>query len=248
MAHEDARLALVSTLTERFGAEVSVQRENAVIPWANIPTVRAMTVHLGNVHRWVASIVEHRAPMPETDTSPDGDLAGWYADGREVVLEVLRATEPDQPCWILGDRRGTVAFWRRRMVYENVKHLIDVRASDGRGWRTAPELSPSDYAGGIDELFSEFLPRSRPTLPRLPAAIRLIASDVDREWCISPDWSVSTDRRTGAPEHSASLTAHAGDLALLVWERAVPGDRSRFRRQGHPEALRTFADAVLHPW
>lgn len=266
----DSTVALVARLTAAIGSEIERSDPRAAIAWTTLPDVESLVGHVGGVHRWVTEILRTRGPADE-DPRPDRfepDLMTWFDRGRSRLLAALIASPADTPCWIIGDRMGTTAFWRRRMVYENVKHLIDLRASGGRPWRVAAELTRDDYADGVDELFGEFLWRSRPNLQPLPAPLSLHATDTGQVWRISRSWAVSTTPAApGGGEPGADVNAdagaadvgeagvstrvhaRAGDLALAVWERADPlGDPERFQVEGDRAVAAAFRAAPIHPW
>jgi uncharacterized protein (TIGR03083 family) len=244
----DGRVELVARLTAAFGSEIDRRDPGAAIAWPALPTVRAMVAHVGIIHRWVTEIVRTGEPVPEGEVSPEAATRGWYEEGRSALLDALVAVPPEEPCWIIGGRVGTVAFWRRRMVFENVIHLMDVRASGGAPWEAAPELTAGDYADGIDELLTEFLPRSKPTLQPLPGAIVLAATDAPRSWRISGDWAIDAGAHAAGDE-SARLEARASDVALMLWERADPlQPGSRFRVEGSPATVVALRSASIHPW
>ena len=145
------------------------------------------------------------------------------------------------------DRVGTVAFWQRRMVFEDVKHLVDLRAAGGGRWLAAPELEPDDYADGIDELLTEFLPRSRPNLPLLPDTIVLHAADSAHSWQTNPDWTTPSD--AAAAGEPVKITARTSDLALMLWERAdLLEPDARVGIDGSRATLAALQCAPVHPW
>lgn len=248
---EDPTVALVARLTAAIGLEVGRRDPRAAIGWPTLPDVEALVRHLGGVHRWVAEVLRTRGPVAE-DSLPitlQPDLRSWYEHGRDALLSALVESPADTPCWIIGDRTGTASFWRRRMVHENAKHLIDLRASGGRPWRVAAELTPHDYADGVTELFDEFLWRSRATLQPLPGPLSLQAIDTGDLWWISRAWTVGTHPDEQETGPSTRVLARAGDLALAVWERADPlGDPVRFRIEGDRAVVAAFRAAPIHPW
>jgi len=130
----------------------------------------------------------------------------------------------------------------------NVKHLMDLRASGGI-WSAAEELDPEDYADGIDELLSVFLPRSRPKLAALPGEVALVATDTPRRWFVGPDWTVRISSGDSDEATAARIFARTGDLALMVWERADPlTDSRRFRVEGGLATAAAFSATSIHPW
>ena len=72
----------------------------------------------------------------------------------------------------------------------------------------------------------------------------MIATDIDRQWTITPSWEVS-DEASDEPA-GGRVRGTAGDLALLVWERADPFD-PRFSIDGDRAVVAAFADAPVHP-
>lgn len=247
---DDARIGLTAGLTEQFGVEIGLRDLRSPLPWPTLPDIASMIDHLGGVHRWAAQVLRTRGPVPEgrQRMPPGEDPRRWYERGRLLLLDAMTAVPPDEPCWIIGGRTGTAAFWRRRMVFENVKHLIDVRAAGGGHWQVAAELSPADYADGIDELFTEFLPRSRPRLPALPGALTLEATDTGDRWRIATGWTIGGDPEADDPD-SARIRATAGDLALAVWERADPlAEPGRFHIEGAHSTVAAFVSTSVHPW
>lgn len=78
----------------------------------------------------------------------------------------------------------------------------------------------------------------------------LRATNTNRAWRIDPDWTVTPDP-PDAPlaARAARVHAGAGDLALLVWERADPLRHGhRFRLEGASATVAAFAAAPVHPW
>ena len=240
----DRRIAVIDRVTSAFAEEIDRHDADAAIPWPLWPTVGAVIDHLGRNHQWAAEIVRTGEPVDRSTLSraPATGVRQWYDGCRGRLLSALAETPPDRPCWVVGGRNGgTAGVWARRMVFESVKHLIDVRASGGGTRHPAPELDAADYADGVDELFAEFLPRSRPTLEPLPGPLTLTATDVDRRWTIADDWRVTDEERDGT-----RVRASAGDIALLVWQRADPSD-PRFHVDGDAATVAAFAVAPVHP-
>jgi uncharacterized protein (TIGR03083 family) len=246
----DRRIGLVALLTAACSAEIAHRDPAATIPWVSLPTVAAMTVHLGEVHRWVTEIVRTSREPIEGDVRrgiPPESLHAWFEEGRTALLATLTAASPMTPCWVSGNRVGTVEYWGRRMVFENVKHLIDLRAAGGGTWAAAPEIGPDDYADGVDELVTEILPRTRPSLPPLPGTVDLHASDSSHSWRINPDWT--THPNTTDAGESVQVTARTSDLALMLWERAdLLETDEHIRIDGSRATLAALQSTSVHPW
>lgn len=243
---DDPRLDTVAELSAAIGREIDSRDPAAVIGWPELPDVAAMVDHLGFIHRWVTAVLLTGRAVPDAAVPVEhgSDVRGWYDEGRAALLRALSESAVDAPCWVLGSAPRVAGFWRRRMVFEHVKHLTDLRAAGGGAWTVAPELTPAQYADGIDELFEVMLPRSRSTLPTLAGPVALEATDTGDVWRIGADWSL-LDEVGGA----VRVLAPAGDLAMAVWERADPvREPVRFRIEGDREVAAAFFATSIHPW
>lgn len=238
----DGRLALVERLVDAVGVEAARLDPRAAIAWDPLPDVGSMVRHVGAVQRWVATVLRTGRPAPQADPGRVDDLVRWYRRGADDLLAALREVPPETPCWVLGGPDRTAASWRRRMVFEHAKHLIDLRAAGGGRWRPADELDAAAYADGIDELLQVFVPRASRTLPVLPGGVELVAADLERTWRIGSDWS------DGDVPVAARVTASAAHLALLLWERADPLRDEAFAVDGDRGAVAALAAARVHGW
>ena len=104
-------------------------------------TLHDLVEHLGGVHRWARQILLTGQRVDETPTAGDRDLAGWFAEGAEALLETLAAADPAAATWSFTADR-TAGFWRRRQALETVVHRWDAQQAAGE-----PE--------GIDPPFGE---------------------------------------------------------------------------------------------
>lgn len=239
------RSALLESVARAFGDEIERHDGAEPVAWSTWPDVTRLIGHLGGVHRWAAAVLRtgERTSQP-SDLPAPADARAWYLDGLDELLTALRGSRPDDPCWVITGTDRTAGFWWRRMVFETTKHLMDLRAAGGGTWRAAAELAPADYADGVDELVSVFLPRSRPALRPLPAPVRLVGTDTGRSWTFATDWHVGA----GTMPDAAEVRARTGDLALLVWQRADPfGRPERFALRGSEDAIAAFVGAEIHP-
>ena len=161
-------------------------------------------------------------------------------DARDELLAELE--RDDRECWVIGGGTGTTAFWRRRMVLESLKHLLDVRTPPSSSFAVAPELDAELASVGVDEFLQVFLARSRTSLDPLPGTVRLAATDVDRTWTLAPDWSLDDDT-----DVTATIEGSAAVLLLLLWERASALDEpDRFRIRGDAEIVRALESTPIH--
>ncbi|MCB0905534.1 MAG: maleylpyruvate isomerase family mycothiol-dependent enzyme [Nocardioidaceae bacterium] len=211
VAHEVAafRAGLERALTAPEGFDTAVA---SCLPW----TVRDLTVHLGEVQRWVVHAIDHGNPdAPTPEPVDDADLVAWFARGSEELLAHLDV-DPATPAWTFGPDK-VVGFWQRRQVHEHRIHRWDLEDALG----DASPLDPVVAHDGIDEVATMFWPRQlrlgRTEEP--PDALTILTSDTDGAWTVGPG------------EVSAALSGTAADIALALWHR-MPGDDPRLTWTG----------------
>ena len=230
------------TLSTLLVDEIEARRADDAVHSALWPTVGAVASHVVAVYRWVTTILRTGSPaQPAEFPLNDDTMTTELRDARaELLAELERA---DRECWVLGGHTGTTAFWRRRMVLETLKHLLDVRTSPDEQFAEPAELDVELAVDGIDEFLDVFLARSRATLAPLPGSVLLTATDARRSWRLASDWSLTDD-----DPPSVTIEARAGALLLMLWERANPLDEpERFRSVGDREVMRALLDAPIHP-
>ena len=205
------------------------------------PTVGAVAGHVTAIYRWVTEIVRTGAPADRSESPLDDDTKTTVLrDARTALLAELE--RDDRECWVIGGGTGTTAFWRRRMVLETLKHLLDVRTPPGSRFAVPPELDAALAADGVDEFLGVFLARSRASLDPLPGGVRLAATDIDRAWTLAPEWSLDSET-----DVAATIEATAAELLLLLWERASAlGEPDRFRVAGESTAAGALESAPIH--
>jgi uncharacterized protein (TIGR03083 family) len=183
-------------------------------------TLRDLVEHLGGVHRWATQIVRTREPQPEVEQAVT-DLAPWFAEGAQALIETLTAADPSDPCWsFTRDRR--VGFWHRRQALETSVHRWDAQRAIGE----PDPIDPSLAADGVAEVVQLMTPRqiALERIPPLPVTVLLHATDTGDD-CMLGD---------GRP--SAGVEASAETLLLLLWHRIDPGD-PRVRTTGDAEQV-----------
>jgi uncharacterized protein (TIGR03083 family) len=186
-----------AAVAKRFAAAVARANLRAPVPACPSWSAYDLVVHLGNTHAWAATIVETGAAAPEQDDGPRSRrpraVADWYASKAEDLFAVLRAVEPDAPCWNFVGRREMAGFWSRRQTHETGMHLIDLLQGPPPGRAgAAPELDapirPALAADGVAEVLEVFLPRmhTRGYAASLDAPLVLRCTDVDHAWTLTP--------------------------------------------------------------
>jgi uncharacterized protein (TIGR03083 family) len=194
-------------------------------------TIAKLIRHLGAAHRWAEAMVRDGATHPVDPRSLTLDLPedsaglpGWLAAGAEMLLESLRAIDPDRPMWAWGaDKRGR--FWSRRMLYETIMHRCDAELALGR----QPEIAPETASDGIDEFLINLphIALVRPDIADLRGtgeSLHVHCTDVDGEWLIQ----LNPDGLTCEYRHAKATTAVRGraiDLLLVLYRRVPPDDR-----------------------
>jgi uncharacterized protein (TIGR03083 family) len=180
------------------------------VAWCGDWRVSDLVEHLARVHHWAA------AQARSTREAPLGPgpfvLEDLYRECAVGLRDTLVGLGPDAiGSTLLG--RGPASFWRRRQLHETLVHLWDLRTAGGLGLDVRPEV----WADTVDEVVTVMQPRqvSRDRMPRLPSAIELTASDVDRMWRL--------DTADDGPA-VVQVRAPASVLALMLWGRRSPDD------------------------
>ncbi len=196
-----------------------------------------MVLHAGTTHRWATTLVTTSATgyvPPDLGVVPDtrDAIVDWFDEGADRLVEVLGATDPDDPVWSwAGDHHAR--FWARRMAHETAVHGWDASHAAG-----TDEPIPTDVAiDGIDEQLDNvpFMVAFRPQVASLRGSgesMHLHATDGEGEWLIR----LTADGIAVSREHvkgDVAARGTASNLMLFLVGR-VP-----------PDALEVFGDAML---
>ena len=209
---------------------------------APIPTcpdwrMRDLVLHVGGVHRWATGYVgDRRTEMWDVDlddivdTWPaDRDLIDWFREGHGRLGHTLASAPPDLDCFTFLAAPSPLAMWARRQAHETAMHRVDAESAGS----TITEFHPAFAADGVDELLSCFVTRPRPRrAPKVssPRSIHVHATDTGDDWHLQIGLEAIVTSRRGGPA-DCTITATAGDLYLLLWNRrsdagiSVDGDR-----------------------
>ncbi len=210
MAHD--WLPLLRLHTDRFAEIVSRADLDATVEHCPGWSVRDLAGHLGGVHQWAGHAVTHRSPSfvpttPASDAAPE-EVAAWYRHSAAGLLAVLDATPEDAPAWTLDPDDTAAGFWRRRQVHEAALHVWDLELALG---------TPTPYDAGLAwdgvlEVAHVMYPRQLRLgrVEPLPAALRLVATDIDGEVTIG----------AGEPVELVEVSETAEVLLRLLWHRA----------------------------
>ncbi len=140
----DQEIARVRSEGEALAHAAEAGPFDAPVPGCPGWDVEALLRHIGDVHRWAATIVGERIPERlQRDFAGPADpdaLLVWYLEGCVALVDVLEAASPDELVLVLGTRAqrigllGTPTGERddhpplRRRVGARSDHAVD----DGR--------------------------------------------------------------------------------------------------------------------
>jgi uncharacterized protein (TIGR03083 family) len=260
----------------------AAERLAVTVAWADLRapvrtcpgwTVHDLVVHVGNVHAWAATIVETgRAAAEQNDEPSSGKgraVSAWYAGKAEDLYEVLRASDPDAPCWNFAFGSGTKRFWPRRQLHETTVHGLDLDHAIGR----ASAVTPAIARDGIDEVLRVFLHRMHRGghAAALDRPVAVAATDTGDTWVVAPRPApgstpmvpaqpIGTAAETVPPlpptvEHRRTpsvvavadrVEAPADVLYRLLWKR-VGVDEADVRLVGDEDRVRAFLGSRLVP-
>ena len=206
MFAEDPKAAI--TAIERDGERVIAALAGADLgaPVPGCPgwSLEVLVTHLGQVQQfWAAAIRAGGAEPEEPEVDHPADLAGWYRASYTELIDALRETSFDQPCWTWWGEPGTVGAVARHQVQEAAVHRWDAESAGG----TPAPLEPEIGADGVGEYLGIMLGRDA---DNLPSAVALVATDTGGSW------------RAGPGEVGATIRGTASDLVLLLYRR-LPG-------------------------
>lgn len=196
----------------------------AAIPGCDGWTVRELLAHIGEVHRWAATIVgtaRDNPAVPGPEVPGDAELVEWYRDGHRSLVETLRGAPADLDCWFFLAAPSALAFWSRRQALETAVHRADVEGAAGSVTPIAHDLA----IDGMAELLLGFGARKKAFAP---ATVRLDPVG-------APSWRVTLgpDGLSAAADDPGTATdvtvsGSASDVYLWMWNRpaavAIDGD------------------------
>lgn len=206
-------LAWLRETQHRFAAGLRDADPDAPVPSCAPWHVADLALHLTAVHWWAAGMavgVDLDAPEPTQPRAREA-LVRAYTWSAAHLWDTLAALPPSSPArTLLGP--GPAAFWRRRQLHETLVHLWDLDTASGS---TRTDLPDEVWLDTVAEVVDTMQPR-QVALGRMPALER----GVD---LVAP----SAVLRLGPPGPAvAMVTGAPADLALLLWGRARPGERS----------------------
>ena len=205
---------------------------DAAVPGCPGWDVDALLRHIGDVHRWAATIVRERLQSRlRRDHEGPGEseaLLAWYREGCRGLVAVLEGATPDESFWFWGPAPNSLAFWARRQANETAVHRCDAESARG-------PIAPLDTSEAVDAL-DEWLGLAT-LLGSAPSGagrvLRLVPSDGDTSWRVSLGERLEVISE-GA-NSDCELQGTASDLFLWSMNRrgldgiTVSGDKSLVR-------------------
>jgi uncharacterized protein (TIGR03083 family) len=251
MTHAEAQATLPQPLSiqdhiellaadgRRFSEVVAGSAFAAAVPGCPEWDVEGLIRHLGDVHRWAATIVrDHLKERLRRDfAGPAGRdaLLEWFAEGHDQLLEVLSAASPEDEAWTWAPAPSPLAFWARRQAHETAIHRLDAEQAGG----TVTPFPALAAADGVDEWLTLASLRSRVPDGR-GRRLHVAADDVRGEWVVTlRDDGLTVER--GAAAGDCSVRASASDLFALLMNRC---DASVAEVTGDEDVLRAWRESV----
>jgi len=212
----DQQIARVRTEGEALAHAAESGPLDAPVPGCPGWDVEALLRHVGDVHRWAATIVGERIPerlQRDFEGPADRDtLIVWYLEGCVALVDVLEAASPDDSYWFWGPAPNALAFWARRQANETTIHRCDAESAHG----PITALSTVDALDALDEWVA--LATRRAKAPEGEGRIlRLAPIDARATWSVilGDHVEVTSDRGRGHCE----LRGTASDLYLWSMNR-----------------------------
>ena len=228
----DQQIARIRADGEALASAADAGPLDASVPGCPDWDVEMLVRHVGDVHRWAATIVrERQAQRLQRDfEGPSGhdELLAWYREGCHALLDTLEAASPEDAFWFWGPAPNALAFWARRQANETAVHRCDAEAARG----AVTPLNTVDALDALDEWFGLAVRRAR--APDGGGRIlRVVTTDANTTWnlIIGDRVEMTSDRGRGHCE----LRGTASDLYLWSMNRrgtdgiSVSGDDSLLR-------------------
>jgi uncharacterized protein (TIGR03083 family) len=223
----------------RFGDVVASTPLDAAVPGCPEWNVEELIRHIGDVHRWAATIVRDRLQERlgrDFESPEDGEaLLVWYAEGHAQLLDALRGASPDDHFWTWAPAPNAQAFWARRQSHETAIHRLDAEQAAG----SPTPFPPLVAADGVDELLTLVSRRCKVADGR-GRRLHVLAKDAPGEWVVElRDDGIRMQR--GAAGGDCSVRAAASDLFALVMNRR---DEAGLEVVGDRDVLRAWRESV----
>ncbi len=169
---------------------------------------------------------EQRRPRTPPSAASD-DPSAWYLSLADHLVDQLRSTAGDAPCWMWIPDHQTAGTVARRCANELSIHRYDAQTASG----TMTPLDPAVALDAIEEIFV-MLPAWDNPPEGSGRTLGLRASDGDQRAITLG--AEGPRLHLGPREADLTLTGTASDLALLLFERPPIGP---VQEEGDPATL-----------
>lgn len=224
-AARDHYLGHVAADVARFAAAVRTGPLDAPIAACPEWDLRALTSHLGQVHRWARHSAANAAPPESFDAyAPDPSLdnealATWLEEGAAALADTLRTIDLEGPTWHPFPAPRIGHIWPRRQAHEAAVHRWDAELAAGL---TPSPIDPELASDGIDEYFELVIPRlvKREGLTLPTGSLHVHCTDTHGEWLVSadPEYTMVRAHQKG----DAALRGPAEAILMRLWGRESP--------------------------
>ncbi|KAA2267138.1 maleylpyruvate isomerase family mycothiol-dependent enzyme [Solihabitans fulvus] len=189
--------------------------------------LRVLVGHIGQAHRWAASIVRSGpTPVPDpfdADPGSPADWPDWLRSGAEDLADAVLAAG-EGPVWtFFGPAPAT--FWLRRMLHDTTVHHADAALATGTAFEVAPDLAADAITEWLELVSDPIATTIKPAFAELRGTGQTLRlhPDTGAGWLITrtPDglrWAHAADAA------DATLAGPVRDL-LLVLTRRLPAGR-----------------------
>jgi uncharacterized protein (TIGR03083 family) len=224
---------------KRLGEVAARTAFDARVPNCPDWTLEDLVRHIGDVHRWAATIVRERHQEGLSrdfhGPQPPGELLAWYAQGHEQLLAALADASPDDVFWAWAPAPNALAFWARRQAHETAIHRLDAEQAAG----VNTPFDTRQAADGIDEWLT--IASQRVTVTSGGGRVlRLAALEGPWQWQVSlRDDGIGVQR--GEPGGDCTVRAAASDLFALVMNRR---DAAGLEAEGDVDVLAAWRESV----
>jgi uncharacterized protein (TIGR03083 family) len=212
---------------------------DARVPGCPEWNVEMLVRHIGDVHRWAATIVRERVPtrFSRDFEAPEGRdaLFVWYRQGCLELVDALEAGSPDDTFWFWGPAPNALTFWARRQANETAVHRCDAESARG----PVRPLTTADAVDALDEWLALAV-RQAHAPDGEGRILRLVPSDAGGvTWSVilGERVEVTSDRGRGHCE----IRGSASDLYLWSMNRRGTEDMTV---SGDPSLLQVWADNI----